>query len=75
MNVNNSECDGCEDVQYEDVISKACAELMHALQSWSLPLATTRTNIFEEDGGRVRGAHFGLQLARGKGISANDTHH
>eukprot|EP00971_Amphidinium_carterae_P139238 2759140-Amphidinium_carterae.1 len=53
-------------------LDEATREVSQDVGQRLLPLSTTRTNIFQDVGGRVRGMHFGLQLGRGKGMSSND---
>eukprot|EP00971_Amphidinium_carterae_P348612 6490592-Amphidinium_carterae.2 len=59
------------DVDGEE-IKVMCEALQCVLADRSLPLSTTRTNIFDREGGNLRGVHFGLQVSRGRGISTKD---
>eukprot|EP00971_Amphidinium_carterae_P183811 3648649-Amphidinium_carterae.1 len=49
-----------------------CHDLNEAVDGKLLPLSSTRTNVFDSQGGRLRGINFGAQVGRGRGISAQD---
>eukprot|EP00971_Amphidinium_carterae_P089169 1764697-Amphidinium_carterae.1 len=47
-------------------------ELERLLDTQTLPLSVSRTNVFSREGYALRGIHFGMQLHRGKGTSVQD---